>query len=944
VAIDKVVSGELALRRLPAVLLDLRDEKASGRLLLRRGRVNKLIELAAGDPISATSSARDETLGHYLASTGVINADVHREAVARAAKDGVRIGAALVAMNVLTPEKLVEQLTNQTRHKLVQALRWPQGAWRFDPSGTTTATEGVKLSMVDVVLSGLRDTTADVDAIRQLDGQEVELTERGKAMLWDLYRVFGSRTVDAIVVSGKIGEVERAVGDPVRARAAVEALLACAAAVTKALPIGLGAAALPAPVAAPRTPTPAPAASGLYDLLFGELNEFDDQPDSTDGAAPLAVEEDQDSGVFAVQELRDGVRTYDETARARKDLLGEHLRIQGLDHYAVLMVDSRATPATLAAALAERQSKYARDYFDRFELGRDIAKLDEIHAAYQRARDVLLDDLARVAYDRELAGGELAAPVPALASEVAFRTIEEQMARGMWRLAQPGLENLVASNPEEPDYLVALGWCVWNAEGRSAHATDLARPHLNLALSLSHEHPRGHDYKGRISLALHGEQPHDTALLTEALFHLERAVELDPSRHEALELLSRALVRTGEVRRLERLVKKLIYRIAGQSPSTEIALWVRLARIYLDHFDDQRAARAALASAQRVSPTAPEVVALSGELEVGQDLDSDTLRQARERWKRARSDTGAGSALIHAAIRAGQGDAAFLVASAMVALRTADAEAEALYQRDRARAVKRARVPLDAEQWGLLRDPEDSLDLGALVELVAPAIQRIAPVDLADLDVDPGARIDDKDLPPPFSRLRAYFAEAFGVPAAPVYAKPDLGASIHVAAVDVPVLIAGDDALTAPERPELAFRLGRAMTFLWPGRALGASRPARVLKAVVLAMFNEASGAAVAGDADLAAAARSALDVLAFDLRSQARGAVLRLVAKQPDLNLSRWARAVARTADRAGLLLAGDIPAALTAVREAGGDEDALIEFGTGKNHQTLRSVLGLA
>jgi hypothetical protein len=200
-------------------------------------------------------------------------------------------------------------------------------------------------------------------------------------------------------------------------------------------------------------------------------------------------------------------------------------------------------------------------------------------------------------------------------------------------------------------------------------------------------------------------------------------------------------------------------------------------------------------------------------------------------------------------------------------------------------------------------------------------------------------------MPVAFARLRTYIAETFGVPPAPVYAKPDLAMAIHVAAVDVPVLIAGDDALTAPERPELAFRLARAMTFLWPGRALGASRPARVLKEVVIAMFREASGAEIkSSDEQLAARATEALGILPPDLRGQARGAVMRLVARQPDLNLSRWARALHRTADRAGLLLSGDLPAALAAVREAGGDEAQLVEFGTSRDHQQLRSGLGLA
>ena len=939
-AIDQVVSGELALRRLPAVLLDLRDDKASGRLTIRRGRISKLIDLLDGDPVSATSSAREETLGHFLTSTGVITPELHRTAVHRAAQDGVRVGDALIAMGVLDLKKLAEQLTNQTRHKLIQALRWPQGAWRFDPGTPNLAGGAVKIDMVDVVLSGLRDTVAEVDALRALDGQEVELTQRGKNLLFELYAVFGAPGIDAVVVSGKVSEVERAMGDPMRARSVVEALLACGAVLTKAPALGLGAAAPSGvPPMAPRTPTPAPVAGGLYDLLFGEVGDgAPEEIDEYEGSAPLAVEEDNDSGVFEVNVVAEGVRTHDEAGRARRDLYQEHLRIGGLDHYAVLMVDTKSEPPAIAAAFAERTSKFSPDYFARFELGRDKVKLDEVHAAYKRARDVLLDDKKRAAYDEELAGGEPGAPVPALVSEVAYlRAVEDQMARGEWEAALIPLEHLIASHPDEPDYLVALGWCRWNADRRTVAAADAARPNLNKALAINSDHAPAHDYKGRICLAL------DTDT-TEAIFHLERAVEIDPTRGEALDLLSGALVRTGEIRRLERLVKRLLYRISGQAKDTEVALWVRLARLQLEHLDDLRAARSALKAAQRIAPAAPAVVALADDLDASPDADTDTLKQARERWRRNRGDTGAGAALVHAAIRAGQGDAAFLVASAMVGLGTADGEGEQLYQRQRPRAVKRVAHALDAEQWALLRDPDDALDLGALIELLSPAIQRIAPVELAELDVDPASRVEDKDMPAAFGRLRTYIAETFGVPLAPVYAKPDLGMAIHVAAVDIPVLIAGDDALTAPERPELAFRLARAMTFLWPGRALGASRPARVLKEVVIAMFREASGAEIKpGDEQLAARAKDALNVLAFDLRSQARGAVMRLVARQPDLNLSKWARALHRTADRAGLLLAGDVPAALAAVREAGGDEEHLLEFGTSRNHLQLRSGLGL-
>jgi tetratricopeptide (TPR) repeat protein len=600
------------------------------------------------------------------------------------------------------------------------------------------------------------------------------------------------------------------------------------------------------------------------------------------------------------------------------------------------MVDTRASVAAIAAALAERQSKFSFDYYARYDLGKDRPKLDEVHAAYGRARATLLDDARRRAYDRELAGGDLVAPPPALAAELTFRSLEDQMAKGQWKAAVTGLAPLVAANAGEADYHVAFGWSLWNAEGMAVAAADIARPHLNQALAINPDHAAAHDYTGRISLALDSDE-------TEAIFHLERAVELEPARAVALDLLERTLHRRGDVRRLERLLRRVLYQMAGQSAYTQVALLVRLGRLQLHHLDDPRAARASLIAAQRLGATLPDVTALAAELDKTTALDADSLRSARDRWTQGR-DTEAGAALVQAAMRVGQPDAAYLVASAMVAIGSADPGSTELYNQQRPKAVRRSVGMLDAESWAMLRHPDDTLDLGALIELLAPAIQRVAPLELSELDIDPANLVADDDIPAPFARLRAYFAEVFGVRAAPVYAKPDLGMTIHVGAIDTPVLLAGDDALTAPERPELAFRLARAMTFLWPGRALGASRPARILKSVVAAMFREASNADIPiGDEKLAAAAKDALGILNYDLRGQARGAVMRLVARQPELNLSKWSRALVRTADRAGLLFSGDLPLALNAARELGGG-DELIEFGTSRVHQQLRAKLGLS
>src|SRR5262250_289535 len=94
-------SGELAMRPLPAVLLDLHEDLASGKLLLRRGKVVKIVELVNGNPVSTASTPRDETLGHFLVTSGVITEEQHREAVQRASTVGGKLGEALVAHQVL---------------------------------------------------------------------------------------------------------------------------------------------------------------------------------------------------------------------------------------------------------------------------------------------------------------------------------------------------------------------------------------------------------------------------------------------------------------------------------------------------------------------------------------------------------------------------------------------------------------------------------------------------------------------------------------------------------------------------------------------------------------------------------------------------------------------------------------------------------------------------
>jgi hypothetical protein len=108
-------------------------------------------------------------------------------------------------------------------------------------------------------------------------------------------------------------------------------------------------------------------------------------------------------------------------------------------------------------------------------------------------------------------------------------------------------------------------------------------------------------------------------------------------------------------------------------------------------------------------------------------------------------------------------------------------------------------------------------------------------------------------------------------------------------------------------------------------------------------VFREASGSPIGLDDALAASAADAASTLPAANRVQARAAALRLLSRGDGLNLSLWARSLSRTADRAGMLLCGDVPAAFTGAREIGELDRDLVEFAYSAAHVKLRAQLGL-
>jgi hypothetical protein len=137
------------------------------------------------------------------------------------------------------------------------------------------------------------------------------------------------------------------------------------------------------------------------------------------------------------------------------------------------------------------------------------------------------------------------------------------------------------------------------------------------------------------------------------------------------------------------------------------------------------------------------------------------------------------------------------------------------------------------------------------------------------------------------------------------------------------------------------------MTFLWPGRAVGGSRPSRVLKALLTAAMMHAAPDVGIEDPDGGLAAiRARIAASSDEVQGRIREVIAEITSDRATVNLSRWARALSRSADRVGLLLCAD-PAVALAFAASGGAADAaqdLLDYALTSAHLEARDALALS
>lgn len=151
------LQGTIYPTSLPSLLFSVCDTRETGQLLLRNGPLEKSVYLKDGRIIFATSSDREDRLGHMLLRHGIIGAERLNRAVDESARTMKRLGTVLVEYGWLEPEELVRGVIQQVQEILFETFEWSSGEYQLS-LGALPTKEVITLNMntAELMLSGIR--------------------------------------------------------------------------------------------------------------------------------------------------------------------------------------------------------------------------------------------------------------------------------------------------------------------------------------------------------------------------------------------------------------------------------------------------------------------------------------------------------------------------------------------------------------------------------------------------------------------------------------------------------------------------------------------------------------------------------------------------------------------------------------------------------------------
>ncbi|MDF1566111.1 MAG: response regulator [Deltaproteobacteria bacterium] len=502
--------GDLRQRPFPELLADIYRWRATGALLLKRGRAKKIIYVKAGYPVSAKSNLLTECLGKVMVRERMITEVQCEESLELMRISGRQQGTVLIEMGLISPHNLVFALELQLLQKLQDVFGWRTGTYHFTaknelPPQTVTLEsgpaaliwQGVQEKWTGERARGALGNVEDYFAVPSADPlyahQDMELGVDEENFL---IKINGRRPVSELLAMELLAEGE-----------AWKLLYALSAAQMIEI-------------------RPKPLARGEY------VPGFQKAPPPLPGAKPADRKSAKQKGGGPLPPPIPEAPLPSADEREQKERLASMLgSMRKQSHFEVLGVSRSAG----AAEIRKAYFALARSYHpDKASHGvSDELKLlaAEIYERLTYAYEVLADPEERKHYEQHLASGsrkkEASDQVSRiLAAEGKFQRGEGYLRKGKWALAHDAFGEAVSLYPEEGEFHAYLGWSLFQTAPSDTKVIDRALDHIMQAIQLNPKVDKAYLFLGYIYKA--------QGRADKAEKQFEKAMQCNPDCTEAL--------------------------------------------------------------------------------------------------------------------------------------------------------------------------------------------------------------------------------------------------------------------------------------------------------------------------------------------------------------------------------------------------------------------------
>lgn len=369
---------------------------------------------------------------------------------------------------------------------------------------------------------------------------------------------------------------------------------------------------------------------------------------------------------------------------------------------------------------------------------------------------------------------------------------------------------------------------------------------------------------------------------------------------------------------LEQSYRRMIKRMPKDDPVL-LPLWDGLGDIYRMRLQHYQSAIEAFEVAHALDPDkSPQRARLLAELyaQTGAKRPQQVSERAAKLVEVDPTNADVYRALGRTALAAGRIDEAWCVARALVFLKQANKEESALYRKYQQYETRKAKGLLDEDAWAHVRHVDEDMTISAIFALTWEAAVALRAGPAKAFNLKAKERLAIEESTGVVAKIFKHASRVLNVSLPDVYVQPRRPGRLLLAnCIEkgrlVPAVIVGRDLMTGYRDTEIAASVGAMIALLRPSYYLKLTLPGVDELEAALA----AAALVVGRQRPTRPALEPMITAIAAELQKRLTRpngeALLHLVQRLPEqTDLLRWRNAVDAAAQRAGLLISGDLAA----------------------------------